>query len=257
MKKVIALITIIAVLYAVLPLFGKNYIPTHDGEYHIIRFWQFAKMLSSGYVFPRWAPDLNSGYGIPLFMFHYPFPNYIGALFHLFGISFVDSFKLELAFGYLMAVFACFLWLSRLFRLFAAFVGTVIFSVIPYWFVDIYVRGSVGEVWAIAWFFVALVALERKSFLFISLGTAFLILSHNIMAILLVPTLVLYALIRNRQALWGVGTGIMLSSYFWIPAIFEQKYMVGLNSVDYRDHFPLLFQLLFLFLLKLENQYRL
>ena len=166
MKKVIALITIIAVLYAVLPLFGKNYIPTHDGEYHIIRFWQFAKMLSSGYVFPRWAPDLNSGYGIPLFMFHYPFPNYIGALFHLFGISFVDSFKLELAFGYLMAVFACFLWLSRLFRLFAAFVGTVIFSVIPYWFVDIYVRGSVGEVWAIAWFFVALVALERKSFLF-------------------------------------------------------------------------------------------
>lgn len=242
--KTFLVIILLIVFYATLPLFGKGFIPTHDGEYHIIRFWQFAKMLSSGYLFPRWAPDINSSYGMPLFIFHYPFPNYIGAFFHLFGISFVNSFKLALAFGYFTAVLVCFVWLSKLFRPFAAFVGTIIFSVVPYWFVDIYVRGSVGEVWAIAWFFVALFAVERKSFLFVSLATALLILSHNIMAMLLVPTLGLYLFIRNRRLLWGIGMGALLSAYFWIPALAEQKYMVGLNSVDYRDHFPLLVQLL-------------
>ena len=36
------------IFWAALPLFGKNYIPTHDGEYHIIRIVEFAKELGMG-----------------------------------------------------------------------------------------------------------------------------------------------------------------------------------------------------------------
>lgn len=232
------------VIYAGFPLFGKGFIPTHDGEYHIIRFWQFFNMLSSGYLFPRWAPDLNSGYGIPLFIFHYPFPNYVGAIFYFLGVSFVDSFKLVLASGYMLAALACFLWLKKIFSPFAATVGAVVFSTIPYWFVDIYVRGSVGEVWAIAWFFITLAAIEYKNALIISLAAALLVLSHNIMAMLLIPTIIFYLFIRNRSQWWTVLAGLLLSAYFWLPALAERGYMTGLNSVNYKDHFPLLAQLL-------------
>lgn len=231
-------------LYASWPLFEKGFIPTHDGEYHIIRFWQFYRMLSNGALFPRWAPDLNSGYGLPLFIFHYPFPNYIGAFFHLFGVTFVDSFKLALAIGYIFACASCFSWLKKLFSLFAATCAAIIFSVIPYWFVEIYVRGSVGEVWAIAWFFAALNAVEKKHPIILALCCALIIVSHNILAMLLIPTVFIYVFIRNRSLLVSVATGILLSSYFWLPAIFERGFMTGLNTVDYKDHFVQLFQLL-------------
>ncbi|MEK7073761.1 MAG: hypothetical protein AAB960_00340, partial [Patescibacteria group bacterium] len=71
-------LALIPAFAASLPLFGSRFIPTHDGEYHIIRFWQFFTGLASGQWFPRWAPDLNNGLGIPLFTFNYPFPSYIG-----------------------------------------------------------------------------------------------------------------------------------------------------------------------------------
>lgn len=232
------------VLFASLPLFGHGFIPTHDGEYHIIRFWQFFKMLSNGNVFPQWAPDLNSGYGMPIFIFHYPFPNYVGAFFHLIGSSLTNSFQLTLAAGYILACFACFSWLKKMFSLFAATVATIVFSVIPYWFVDIYVRGSVGEVWAIACFFAALNFIERKQHILLSVVLAILILSHNIMAMLFIPVICIYAYIRNPKSIIFIFTGILMSSYFWFPALVEQKYMTGLNSVNYKDHFVQLFQLL-------------
>lgn len=229
-------------LFASWPLFAEGFIPTHDGEYHIIRFWQFFKMLTSGSFFPRWAPDINSGYGLPLFNFHYPFPNYIGAFFHLMGVSFVDSFKLALGAGYLTAVVACFYWLKKSFHPYAAAIGTIVFSSVPYWFVDIYVRGSIGEVWAIAFFFISLRLIE-KQYLTAAFSVALLILSHNIMAMLLIPTLCVYAYIRNRTSLPFIVAGLLLSAYFWLPAIAERGFVTGLNSVDFRDHFVQLFQL--------------
>lgn len=232
------------VLYAVIPLISGGFIPTHDGEYHIIRFWQFFRMLEFGYLIPRWAPDLNSGYGIPLFTFHYPFPNYAGALFHGIGLSFVDSFKLVMATGYVLGITACFLWLRRLFGGWAAGLASVVCATVPYWFVDIYVRGSVGEILAIAWFFLALFAVERGGTILLSISGALLILSHNIMALVLMPVLLAYLYIRNRKLWWSVCVSLLLSAFFWIPALAERGFVTGLNTVDFRDHFPELFQLL-------------
>jgi len=229
---------------AVYPLFGRGFIPTHDGEYHIIRFWQFSKMIDAGSSFPRWAPDLNSGYGLPLFIFHYPFANYVAYLFHQFGVSFVDAFKLVLATGYLVAIGGCFIWLSKLFSRPGAIAGSVVCAMAPYWFVDIYVRGSVGEVWAIAWLFVGFAATERSNVLVMTLASALLILSHNIMAMLLVPFFLLYIVLRKRQYVWAPLVGIFLSCYFWMPALLESVFVDGLNSVAYADHFPLLVQML-------------
>lgn len=238
------LLAIIPAFVASLPLFGSRFIPTHDGEYHIIRFWQFYKGLSSGNWFPRWAPDLNNGYGMPLFTFNYPFPNYIGSLFHLLGFSFVDSVKWTLAAGYILAIVLSFVWLKKVFGTKSAVVGTIVGAFVPYWFVDLYVRGSVGEVWALSWVFGSFAAIAYGRGLWLTLTTALLIVSHNILALIFVPILLAYALLYKRQFLIFVLLGVGTASYFWIPALYEQRFITGISPVNIFDHFPAVYQLL-------------
>src|SRR5689334_11593613 len=99
---IIFILFISGVLYAAAPLFGKAYIPTHDGEYHIIRIVEFSRMLGAGYLFPRWAPDLNSGYGVPIFEYNYPLPNYVGSFVRLFTKDAVYAFQASMGIGYLL-----------------------------------------------------------------------------------------------------------------------------------------------------------
>ncbi len=230
---------------AVLPFFGKGFLPTHDGEFHFIRFMEFFRMLEAGYVFPRWAPTINSGYGLPVFEFLYPFANYVSALLHSIGVAFVESFKISSALGYLTAAVFCFLWLKKRFGVFPAVIGTVVSAYVPYWFVELYVRGAIGEVWAIAFMFMALWSMEEKRPMLFAAAIAGIILSHNILTVIFGPFLLVYLLWRrNWKWVWYMLLGIGLASWFWLPAIFESKYMVGLNTVNYRDHFASIAELL-------------
>ena len=244
LKKIAIIIGIAAVLYGAIPLFGRGYIPTHDGEYHILRIVEFAKMLGRGYVVPRWAPDLNSGYGIPIFNYHYPLPNYIGSFVRVFTRDAVIAFQMSQGIGYTLIAAGAYLWLAALFGTFPAIIGAVVTAFVPYLFVDVYVRGSIGEVWATAFLLFTLFALEKKKYVRFAIFYGLLILSHNILAMLFTPFILGYALIRNKKAvIWMLG-GIGISSFFWIPAILESKYVVGLNTVNFREHFVELYQLL-------------
>ena len=234
----------IPALIAALPLFGSRFIPTHDGEYHIIRFWQFYKMLSAGDWFPRWAQDLNVGLGVPLFTFNYPLPNYIGSAFHFIGMSFADSFKWSLGLGYLTAVIWYYLFAKKVFGTKPAIAATIIFSYIPYWFVYMYVRGSVGEVWAVSFLMLAFASLAYNKPQTFAIAVGLLILSHNILAMIFVPMLFIIAL-RIRPMIVGWIAGVGLAAYFWVPALYERQFVVGLNTVNYRDHFAALVQILF------------
>lgn len=238
------LIVIVVSLIAIRYLFVPGFLPTHDGEYHLIRFYEFAKMLSTGVPFPRWAQGLNSTYGVPLFIFFYPLPNYIGSLFHFAGLSLADSFRLTMATGYLIAVVASYFWLRRLFGTYPAVVASLVGAFTPYWFVDIFVRGSVGEVLALGFVFVSLASIVSGKKTILAFAIAAMILSHNILAMIFLPILLTYAWMTDRSLIRGVVMGILLSAYFWIPALVERGNVVGLNTVNFRDHFPLLAQLL-------------
>jgi len=238
------LFVFIVSLVAIRYLFVPGFLPTHDGEYHLIRFYEFGRMLAAGHLFPRWAPGLNSGYGVPLFTFFYPLPNYIGSLFHFLGWSLADSFRLTMVVGYLTAIIASYFWLKRLYGIFTATIGSIIGAFTPYWFVDIFVRGSVGEVLALGFVFVALTSIAYGKRTLFTLTVAAIILSHNIMAMIFLPILALYAWMTDRSMLRWVVVGIILTSYFWVPALIERGYVTGLNTVNYKDHFPELAQLL-------------
>ena len=231
-------------VYAVLPLFGRGYIPTHDGEYHIMRIVEFSKMLGAGYVVPRWAPDLNSGYGIPIFNFHYPFPNYIGSFMRVFTHDAVSAFQISMGLGYILVVFMAFAWLTALFGAVPALVGAITAAFVPYLFVDMYVRGTIGEIWAMVFLFLSLFLIEKKKYVFFAYTFGLLIVSHNILAMVFTPFLFVYGTIRNPKALWSMALGAGLSAFFWLPALIEQKFVVGLNTVNFRQHFVRIYELL-------------
>jgi hypothetical protein len=235
---------LVSCIFLGLPLLGTKFLPTHDGEYHIIRFMEFYRMLSDGYMFPRWAPTLNSGFGIPIFLFHYPFPNYVGSALHILGFSFVDAFKLSLFLAYTLAAGFLYLFLVVRRDRWSAWVGTMAALLVPYWFLDIYVRGSIGEVWAFAWFFAALAALSRHRFGFAAMSIALLITSHNIQAMILFPFIVMFAWPTGSKGMWSIAIGCMLSAYFWLPALIERSFVVGLNTVNPLDHFASWYELL-------------
>ena len=264
MAKKIYSIIIVALFAAVsvLSLLHKGLPPTHDGEYHVIRFYEFTRALDSTW-YPRFAPDLNNGFGVPLFNFVYPLPNYIASLFHLFLVSFIDSFKLGMFFAAIIGGIFFYLWSREFWGDLGAVVSSVFYTFSPYHFVDIYIRGSVGEVWALAffpaflWSTTRFIKYKQNKFLPLSsLLLAFVIFSHNILALMFVLFSIFYLgfLIYERQGkdrkyllvnvLFMVALGFMLSSIFWLPAIMEKQYVKGLEVFDVSRNFPLLYQLL-------------
>lgn len=261
LKFKFVIVLLILTFFAVGPLLHAGLPPTHDGEYHVIRFYEFDKTLRDGSIYPRWASDLNNTYGVPLFNYVYPLPNYVGALFHSFGISFINSFKISLLAATVIGVLFFYLWLRIFFISLAALTGAVFYAFAPYRFVDIYVRGSVGEVWALAWFPAFLWAItklikERKIF-YLPLASIFLaatIFSHNILALMCMMFGVLYTAFLVLQAkekklliaycLLLIFLGLSLSAVFWLPALVETKYVQGLQIYDVKANFPELYQLL-------------
>ena len=96
-------ILLILILASTWPFFHQGLIPTHDGEYHVMRFYEFDKAIRDGSFYPRWAMDFNNGLGIPLFNFVYPLPNYISFIIHSIGFGFIDSFRISMILATLLA----------------------------------------------------------------------------------------------------------------------------------------------------------
>ena len=244
-----------ALLYKGLP-------PTHDGEYHVVRFIEFDKTFRGGSLYPRWAPDLNYGYGVPLFNYVYPLPNYFSSFLHIFGISFIDAFKFNFFTAILLAGLFFYLWTKSFFEEKGAVAGAVFYLFSPYMFVDTYIRGSVGEVWALAlfpaflWTVTELIYKNKKVFLPVSIFfLALIIFSHNILALMFFPFAIFYSFLlisisKQRKKLiisllLLIILGLGLSAVFWLPALSETKYTVGLQIFNYKNNFPDFYQLLF------------
>lgn len=256
----IIVVTVFALL-SVWSLFHAGLPPTHDGEYHVIRFYEFDKTLRAGSWYPVWAADLNYTFGSPLFNYVYPLPNYMSSLFHLFGMSFIDAFKANLIVATIAGALFSYLYARNRFGAWGGVVTSVFYTFAPYHFLDIYIRGSVGEVWALALFPLSLYLLdkvaEKKNTLYVllsSISFSLIIFSHNILAVMFVAfsisymVLLIYASKKKKEttfALFGsLVIGFLLSSIFFIPALFEKKYVVGLKVFDPTQNFAELYQLL-------------
>lgn len=255
MKKWIFILLIISFI-PLFDLFHPGLPTTHDGQDHVARIANFYQNLSEGNIIPRWAGNLNWGYGHPILTFLYPLPSYVASLFHFMGFSLVDSTKLVFGIAFILSGLTIYLWINEFLGKRAAFAASLLYLFAPYRFVDLYVRGAIGEHMAfvfpplVLYFFLKLSKNQSPKYIAgaaLSLGG--LILTHNAISLMFLPLIFLYALFllwqvkdKRRLAIYyivAVLVGFGLPAFFWMPAFFEGKYTLRdiVVSKEYASRF--------------------
>lgn len=216
-----------AALLVLWPLLKEGFFVSDDGEWMVIRLSAFFQSLREGQFPVRFLGRLNHSYGYPVANFLYPGFLYIGSLLHLAGFSFVGSVKIIFIGSVIGGAWFLFLWLRKFFSINSSFWGTLGFLFSPYLLFDIYKRGSVGEILATFAIFAILWSVEQGIQWAVPIVTALLIVSHNSLALIFFLFLVFYLFVRNKyESFIPVLIGIGLSTFFWFPAILEQKFVL-------------------------------
>ena len=217
------------------------------------------KALKAGQLPPRWAADLNYGYGTPILIFIYPWPYFLSTCFLSLGFGLVTTFKIVLFSSFFLSGLFIFLALKEFFEdEKKAFLASLFYQFHSFRLIELFVRGAFGEVFTYTFLPLALWGLVKifkgqreKGFFLAVLGTSLLILSHNSISLSFFGVLVLFLLIfgRNWQqrltAGLALGFGLAVTAFYWLPALWERKYTYGdLFMKDlYLEHFPSLKQL--------------
>ena len=252
MKKeiLIILLLLLVSIPAVKSLFIPGGFTSHDLTHHIIRQIDMDRLFSEGQFPPRWSGELNNGYGYPVFLFNYPLPALLGELFHKLGFNFLYSVKAVLFSSVILSVLGMYLFLrSYLGSNLAAFLGAMFYLYAPIRFLNVYVSASVGSALALGILPFVFWALKKGNVLAGSIFLAFLILSHNVTALIFAPVLLVFGFflakkVRKTIIIFLLGLG--LSAWFWLPAILEKQY-IRFDEIYlgfYKDQFISLWQLL-------------
>ncbi len=253
MKKAIGLILVILLsFWSVKSLIGRGYFPMHD-DTQVARVIVMGNALKHGQFPVRWVSDLGYGYGYPLYNFYGPLPYYFGGSLYALGVDSVMTTKWMFGIGTVLAAVTMFLFLYPMVGLLASMTGSIIFLYAPYHAVQIFIRGSVGEYWAVAFIPLLLLGIYKKKPIIGTLGLAGIILSHTILGFISTIALgfsIVIFMIRKRD--WNklniLFLGLGISAFFWLPAIVEMQYtsvsnMISSSSTSFLDHFICLSQL--------------
>ena len=104
------------IMISLLPLISilrKGGYESGDLSIHSMFAMSFYDALKDGNIIPRWAGEINYGFGYPLFLFLYPLPYYLISVFHSLGLSFIASIKLVLISSFLISGIAMYLWIKE------------------------------------------------------------------------------------------------------------------------------------------------
>jgi len=257
MKKKKDLIVLILLLFfclpALRPFLPEGLFPAHDAPVFVLRSHQLDKALGDGQFPVRWAQDFNFRFGYPVFNFVYPLLCYLTQGFHYLGFSFTDSVKLLFLSSFLFSGVTMYFLAKEFFGKFGGMISALLYFYAPFHAVGLYVRGSLGELLVMVFFPWLLLAVYKRKFILAGIVLALIILSHNILAMISFALLLGFMLMelftrekaKQRALVYGflitVFLGLGLSSFFWLPAILEKKYIifdqVALKEFNFRDHF--------------------
>lgn len=234
-------------------------------DWQFFRLFEFDKCVADLQIPCRWVPDIDFQYGQPVFNYYGQFSFMIGEIFHLLGLSIIDSTKALFIMSLIGSAITMYflsknLWHSR----FAGFISALVYVYAPYRAVDVYVRGALPEAMAfiyfplITYFFNRFVK-EKKNNLLIwfSLSLTALIITHNLSALMymffIIPWGIYFLTKEKAWSLWKsfLFSGLIvlgLSAFYLLPAIFESQYISLSNTTkgyfNFHNHFATLNELL-------------
>ncbi len=254
-------------LAAAQPLFVGRLPWAADTLIHLYRLVELDHLLRHGYFFSRWAPDLAYGYGFPLFNFYAPLSYYFAEIFRLVGMDFAPALLATFAAFILVAGLGMYAWAADAFGQRAGLVAAAAYVTAPYLLYNVYHRGALAEVLAMALMPAILWAMTRlaqsgarKYFALTALLYAALFLGHNITALVLTPVIISHAALLSThrasripyhilRVAFALLLGLGLSAFFWVPMFFERDLvqiyqLFSPEAFDYRFHFVTLGELL-------------
>lgn len=232
------------ILISILPIVSIFRIGSYESgdlSLHVKRLISFYNLLINYHLIPRWTPEFNSGYGDPNFLFAYFLFYLIGSIFHLIGFSFLMSLKLLLAFSFVISGLTMFFWVRDELGEKPGFVAAIFYLFIPYHLVDIHFRVSIAE--NLSFVFLPLIMLAIKRFIesgknnwlgVLSISVASLILSHQVIALIFSPMIILYSLFVLLKVKKSIKSliyciipilfGLLISAFYWLPIVFLAKF---------------------------------
>lgn len=243
-------------------LLTPYFFPIHD-DTQVARVYVMTQALRDGQFPVRFVEHLGYGFGYPLFNFYAPLPYYIASSLTLLGFDVLLSTKIMFAIGMIFGTMTMFYLGKRFFGLWGGLLSATYFTYAPYRALDIYIRGAVGEFWAMAilpLLFLSVFELlstsriSWKSLLIVGVSFAAIVLSHNITALItLIGLIGLFSIRFIREILvnssikqtfhlfLAVIFGLGLSAFFWLPALAEKDYTSVHELIErgssYRDHY--------------------
>jgi hypothetical protein len=223
------ILTSIAALLPIVSLFQKGVHQSGDFAINIEKSIDLWHSLSNG-IFPvAWASILNATFGYPLFIFTYPLPYYSIAIFHALGLSFISSEKLVISIVFFLSGIFMYLFSRQYSSSRGAGLATVLYLFAPYHLVDMHYRVALGELFAFAFVPLCFYAL-KKNRLLLSLSIFLLLLSHQALSLVAIPILVVFVIFTTNKlkeilsVLGAIILGILLSSFYILPVLFESFY---------------------------------
>ena len=235
----------ILILLSLLPLWSilrPGSYESGDLAIHAAFAMPFFDSLQEGNAVPVWNSYLLQGNGYPLYAFTYPLPYYAVSLFHVVSFSFIDSIKALLIVSFIGSGVGMYAFVKKELQSdISAFTAAVFYLFAPYHLVDMHFRVALGETIAfmiLPFCFLMLKNMSKtlsyKNLMGFAFAFGLLILSHQAIALITLPLLLMYAvtlyptsLQKLRYSIF-VGVGFMLTLaltlFYWLPLIVESRY---------------------------------
>lgn len=250
------LIIILAGIWGIAGLWKIPGLPTsHDSISHMARMYAYAEGLRD-HVFPvLWARRMFWGIGSPVLMLNYQIPYYFAMLWHYLGLSLVDSFKMVLSVSQIASGILMYLAMRNRFKRIPSLVVAILYMTGPYRFLNIYVRGAMGEVFATMFPPIILAGIWRKSRVLQTIGWTGLFLSHPVGSALYSGILLGYVLFTNKlkdvfntlkDFFVPYLLAFLIAAFNLLPTLALTKYTYyRTENSDTLHHFPTLSQLMY------------
>ncbi len=135
---------------AIIPMLIHGYPITHSTQFNLSWAFQYQRQFASGQLYPRWLEFSNFGFGNATFVFYPPMLMIATLPFSLLGMDVPSSLIGSMVLAAFTLAWGIYLYAKLYFPSWLALVIAGLAVASPYFLIDIYQRGAIAEVWAIA-----------------------------------------------------------------------------------------------------------
>lgn len=248
---------LLLIVPVIAPLLGDFATSGHDALEYVPRLAEFHENIRHGILVPRWAPDLSSGQGQPLFLFNPPLFYYVAEIWYAIGFGLARAINLAVATFIIASAASMFLLARYWFGRPAAWLATVAYIYAPYFLVDVYVRAAFAELSAFPFYPLALYGFSRhaeerrtRDLAIGCVAYAGVWFAHTPSAVLFSPILGVFLIcVAWRKRSWtlfathaaAVVLALGLAAAIWLPAVAEAQYTNAKRLTEgplrYSNHF--------------------